>query len=98
MRDDVPRGPAYYGRHIPEIWMIIAVELWHRSAIGGIMTAAMDDRATRPEPPAPTDQPRPRRPYSTPRFIEYGSVTQLTAGSLSRQSDAPFSGFKKLNN
>lgn len=36
-----------------------------------------------------------RRPYTTPKLIEYGSVTQLTAGSLSRQSDAPFSGFKK---
>jgi hypothetical protein len=60
------------------------------------MTAAMDDRVARTAP-ASTDQPRERRPYSTPRLIEYGSVTQLTAGSLSRQSDAPFSGFKKLN-
>ena len=96
MRDDVPRGPEQYGRHIPEIWMIVAVELWHRSAFGGIMTGAMDDRAARPAPDTST-QPRERRPYSSPRLIEYGSVTQLTAGSLSRQSDAPFSGFKKLN-
>jgi hypothetical protein len=55
-----------------------------------------DDPGTlrRGEAPPPS---QPRRPYSTPRLIEYGSVTQLTAGSLSRQSDAPFSGFKKLN-
>jgi hypothetical protein len=44
-----------------------------------------------------SNEPARRRPYATPKLIEYGSVTQLTAGSLSRQSDAPFAGFKKLN-
>lgn len=55
----------------------------------------MDDRDT-PRDGA-LNQPKRRRPYATPKLIEYGSVTQLTAGSLSRQSDAPFAGFKKLN-
>jgi asparagine synthetase B (glutamine-hydrolysing) len=40
MRDDVPRGPDCYGRHIPELWMIAAVEIWYRSAFGGIMAPA----------------------------------------------------------
>ena len=40
MRDDVPRGPDHYGRHIPELWMIAAVDVWHRSAFGGIMAPA----------------------------------------------------------
>ena len=97
MRDDLPRGHDYYGRHIPEIWMITAVELWHRSAFGGIMARTMDDRTRTPARAGVTPPPADRRPYSTPKLIEYGSVAQLTAGSLSRQSDAPFSGFKKLN-
>ena len=97
MRDDVPRGPEVYGRHIPEIWMIAAVELWHRSAFGGIMGPVMDDRTGAPRREEPSSSKPGKRAYSTPRLIEYGSVTQLTAGSLSRQSDAPFSGFKKLN-
>jgi hypothetical protein len=55
----------------------------------------MDDRASQSD--RNSASPKPRRPYATPRLIEYGSVTQLTAGSLSRQQDSPFSGFKKLN-
>ena len=39
MRDDVPRGHAHYGRHVPEIWMITAIELWHRAA--GLARAAV---------------------------------------------------------
>lgn len=57
----------------------------------------MDEHTATPRRGDLTSPPQDRRPYSTPRLIEYGSVTQLTAGSLSRQSDAPFSGFKKLN-
>lgn len=57
----------------------------------------MDDRDASVPRDGALNAPKPRHPYTTPRLIEYGSVTQLTAGSLSRQSDAPFSGFKKLN-
>lgn len=57
----------------------------------------MDDRSVKPKHDGAPTEPTARRPYSTPKLIEYGSVTKLTAGSLSRQSDAPFSGFKKLN-
>lgn len=46
MRDEVPRGPAHYGRHIPEIWMITAIELWFRSAFGGIMAAPWTNAQT----------------------------------------------------
>jgi asparagine synthetase B (glutamine-hydrolysing) len=48
MQDDVPRGPDYYGRHIPELWMITAVEIWHRSAFGGIMAPAWTSTTGRP--------------------------------------------------
>lgn len=57
----------------------------------------MDDRPVKPQRDHTPKERSGRRPYTTPKLIEYGSVTQLTAGSLSRQSDAPFSGFKKLN-
>lgn len=57
----------------------------------------MDDRPLTPKRDETSKDRSGRRPYTTPKLIEYGSVTQLTAGSLSRQSDAPFSGFKKLN-
>jgi hypothetical protein len=56
----------------------------------------MDDLSGKPRPDSTVTPAGARRPYSTPKLTEYGSVTQLTAGSLSRQSDAPFSGFKKL--
>lgn len=55
----------------------------------------MDDRPVKPQRDDTPKEQSGRRPYATPKLIEYGSVTQLTAGSLSRQSDAPFSGFKK---
>ena len=57
----------------------------------------MDDRPVKPQRDDTPKERSGRRLYTTPKLIEYGSVTQLTAGSLSRQSDAPFSGFKKLN-
>ena len=57
----------------------------------------MDERPGAPARDDAAREPRRRRPYATPKLIEYGSVTRLTAGSLSRQSDAPFSGFKKSN-
>ena len=57
----------------------------------------MDDRPVKPQRDDTPKEQSGRRPSATPKLIEYGSVTQLTAGSLSRQSDAPFSGFKKLN-
>jgi len=49
----VPLGPAHYGRHIPELWMITAIELWFRSAFGGIIAppwtnAQTHRRATMP--------------------------------------------------
>ena len=36
-----------------------------------------------------------RRPYTSPRLIEYGSVAKLTRGSRSIQSDAPKAGFAR---
>ena len=51
-----------------------------------------------PEQPAPERQASDaaaRRPYSSPRLIEYGSVAKLTRGSRSVQSDAPKAGFVK---
>ena len=32
MRDAYPAGPDVYGDHVPELWMIAAVELWFRAA------------------------------------------------------------------
>ena len=106
MRADVPRGPAHYGLHIPELWMITTIELWFRAAFGAgrlpeaIMSLSaggdMDER--KPDQDAQDGEKKDaKRPYSTPELIEYGSVTQLTAGSLSKQSDAPAAGFKKTN-
>jgi asparagine synthase (glutamine-hydrolysing) len=40
MRDDVPRGPEHYGRHVPEIWMITAIELWFRAIMEPSWTTA----------------------------------------------------------
>ena len=40
MRDDVPRGPQHYGRHVPEIWMITAIELWFRAIMEPSWTTA----------------------------------------------------------
>ena len=55
----------------------------------------MDERANDPREQAQPAEAK-KRPYTTPKLVEYGSVTQLTAGSLSKQSDAPAAGFKKL--
>ncbi len=36
----------------------------------------------------------PRRPYAKPHLIEYGSVTKLTQGTRTTNSDSPAAGFK----
>ena len=41
-------------------------------------------------------EPGPRRPYATPRLIEYGSVAKLTQGTLTRQADSSGAGFRKV--
>ena len=41
MRDDLPLGHRVYGRHVPEIWMITALELWFRAAFAGARAAAL---------------------------------------------------------
>ena len=45
MRDDVPRGHEAYGQHIPEIWMVTAVELWFRAAFGAAGPVAAQQTA-----------------------------------------------------
>ena len=40
-------------------------------------------------------KPRGARAYSKPRLIEYGSVSKLTQGTRTKQSDTPAAGFKK---
>ena len=40
MRDEVPRGPDHYGRHVPEIWMVAALELWFRAIMDTAWTTA----------------------------------------------------------
>lgn len=52
--------------------------------------APVPDRASG----SPPDRPR-KRPYTSPRVIEYGSVAKLTRGSKSISSDFPQAGFKK---
>jgi hypothetical protein len=42
------------------------------------------------------DRPR-KRPYTSPRVIEYGSVAKLTRGTRSVSSDFPQAGFKKMD-
>jgi len=39
---------------------------------------------------------QPKRPYTKPKLIEYGSVAKLTQGTLTRQADTPAAGFKKV--
>jgi hypothetical protein len=55
------------------------------------------DEGMRNRQPDQTPQPREKRPYRTPKVIDYGSVSQLTAGSLSKQADNAAAGFKRLN-
>ena len=38
-------------------------------------------------PPKPRDEGARKRPYSTPRLTEYGSVAKLTQGTLTTQQD-----------
>ena len=42
----------------------------------------------------PAREPGTRRPYATPRLIEYGSVAKLTQGTLTRQADSAGAGFR----
>jgi hypothetical protein len=35
-----------------------------------------------------------RRAYSSPKLIEYGSVSKLTRGTMTKQGDAPTGGFR----
>jgi hypothetical protein len=35
------------------------------------------------------DRPGRKRPYSTPRLTEYGSVAKLTQGTRTTQADSP---------
>ena len=55
------------------------------------------DEGARDKQPNQTPPPSEKRPYRTPRVIDYGSVSQLTAGSLSRQADSAAAGFRRLN-
>lgn len=55
------------------------------------------DNDTRDKQPEPTPQTRAKQPYRTPKVVDYGSVSRLTAGSLSKQSDQAAAGFRKLN-
>ncbi|HEX6463870.1 MAG TPA: lasso RiPP family leader peptide-containing protein [Vicinamibacterales bacterium] len=46
----------------------------------------------------PNDPPGRKRPYSTPRLTEYGSVAKLTQGTLTLQQDSPGGiGWKKAS-
>jgi hypothetical protein len=48
-----------------------------------------------PRDSQPVRAPRERRPYTTPRVIDYGSVAKLTRGSRSVGSDFPQAGFRR---
>jgi hypothetical protein len=41
------------------------------------------------------DAAQPKRPYATPKLIEYGSVAKLTQGTRTKQGDTPAAGFRK---
>ncbi len=58
----------------------------------------MGERKTvRPETPGHTsDTKKPPRAYRPPRLVEYGSVTKLTLGTLSRSSDGAMGGFSMM--
>lgn len=36
----------------------------------------------------------PRRPYTRPRLIDYGSVSKLTQGTMTKQADLIGAGFR----
>ena len=36
----------------------------------------------------------PRRPYTRPQLVEYGSIAKLTQGTKTTGGDAPSAGFK----
>jgi len=42
------------------------------------------------------DAAQPKRPYSTPKLIEYGSVAKLTQGTRTKQADTPAAGFRRV--
>jgi asparagine synthase (glutamine-hydrolysing) len=44
MRDDLPLGNERYGRHIPEIWMLTAIELWFRAIMEPSWTTSQASR------------------------------------------------------
>jgi len=44
----------------------------------------------------PRDAAEPKRPYTQPRLIEYGSIAKLTHGTLTKQADTPAAGFKMV--
>ncbi len=62
-----------------------------RRAGGGCMT----EENARNERSAPQQVRPPRRPYTSPRLIEYGSVAKLTRGQRSVNSDFPKAGFQR---
>ena len=44
----------------------------------------------------PRDAAEPKRPYTKPRLIEYGSIAKLTHGTMTKQADTPAAGFKMV--
>jgi hypothetical protein len=47
---------------------------------------SVEKRTDKREGPEPA---KPKRPYTAPRLIEYGSVAKLTQGTRSVQQDSP---------
>ena len=43
-----------------------------------------------------SDAAQPKRPYTKPRLIEYGSVAKLTQGTRTKQADTPAAGFRRV--
>lgn len=54
----------------------------------------MTEENVRQDRTAPRDRP-PRRPYTSPRLIQYGSVAKLTRGQRSIRADSAKGGFQR---
>jgi hypothetical protein len=62
---------------------------------GSLMTQDSKDLETALQPgsvPLSIEDAPPRRPYGSPRLVEWGSIVELTRGPLSGTVDGDFSG------
>lgn len=54
-----------------------------------------EDRAESELPAPQGEGSGPRRPYAKPRLVDYGSVSKLTQGTMTKQADLTGGGFRR---